>query len=96
MKEYRIYQLIVMRHWTYFNQGLGKTAIVKFFWLLFGFGSIMSGVNYLYSLYLGVAYSIFCYIFGWVFYNKGWNEAEIEVSNRINPFVKEMRKVYKV
>jgi len=92
MKGYK-FKLALHKH--YFDVGYGTTSLVKNLWFVFGFGSIMAGMSYKYALYLGCAYALFCYVFGWAWYRFGWNEAQVEVVNRINPFVQEMRKVYK-
>jgi len=44
------------------------------------------------TMYLFVVYLIFCFFLGWYWVNYSWLSAEIEVSNRLNPFVHEMRK----
>ena len=89
------YKFKLMLHLHYYDLGMGKLAIIKYFWLLGGFGSIVAGVNYIYTLLAGALFVIACYVFGWIYYNWGWLEAATEVSNQINPFVKQMRKVYK-
>ena len=83
-------------HLYYFDKGYGRLSIVKYFWLIVGGLSFQSDVSLVYTIYLGFIYMVICYILGWFWYKKGWNEAEIEVMNQVNPFVQEMRKVYKV
>ena len=43
---------------------------------------------------VSIIYAVFCYLLGWWWLNKGMQEAETEVTNRYNPFVKEMRRYY--
>ena len=90
------YKFKIILHWTYYDIGMGKLSILKYFWLLGGFGSIMAGGNYLWTLLIGVIYVLVSYVLGWAFYQYGWLEADIEVGNQVNPFVKGMRKTYKV
>lgn len=82
-------------HIHYFDKGYGRLSIVKYFWLIYAGGSILEGVDYKYAMYLGLIYMLVCYLIGWYMYNRGWQSAELEVMNQINPFVRDMRKVYK-
>ena len=83
-------------HKRYFETGRGITSDVKYFIALFGAYSVVEKVPLKLTLFLLIAYLIFCYLFGWFWLNKGWYEAEIEVGNQYNQFVKEMRKSYSV
>jgi len=53
----------------------------------------------LYDYFIGalmiLLYAALSYIVGRLYYTKGWVEAEKEVGNRFNKFVKEMRETYK-
>lgn len=48
------------------------------------------------TLIMALAYGAFCYLLGRWAYNSGFSQAEIEVNNKIDPFVKEMRKKRKI
>jgi hypothetical protein len=78
-------------HKRYFDVGMGVTSYLKYPLVLLGFA--IPNVNYI--IIVAVLYAIFCYILGWWWLNYGMCEAETEVSNRYNPFVKEMRTHYK-
>ena len=45
--------------------------------------------------FIGVAYVIFCYFFGMFLFKIGFKEAQNEVMNQNDPFVKEMREKIK-
>ena len=47
------------------------------------------------NIKLSEEYALFCYLFGLIFVKFGWYEADIEITNRFNLFVKEMRHTYK-
>ena len=44
------------------------------------------------TIILGFIYVIFCFFLGRYWITRKWLTAEMEVGNRVNPFVKEMRK----
>jgi len=92
MKGYR-YRLCL--HKAYFDKGYGITSYFKYFLILFGGYSFQQDINLIVTIYITAFYGVFCYLFGWFWYNKGWYEQEIEVGNQFNLFVQEMRKVYK-
>lgn len=76
---------------AYFNEGMGKLNYVKYLLIFFGVASL----DVKWTLIFGIIWGISCYMFGRWWFRKGWKESEVEVTNKINPFVKEMRKVYK-
>ena len=82
-------------HLHYFDTGYGRLSIVKYFWLIAAGGSILSGIDYIYAMYAGIVYMVVCYLFGWAWFRFGWFEAQIEVTNQFNLFVKETRKFIK-
>jgi len=82
-------------HKFYFDKGWGLLSYFKYVFALLGLGSIMQGYNIKLVVYGALFYGIFCYMLGrfWV-----WSkmvEAELEVGNRLNLFVREMRKSIK-
>ena len=74
-------------HKRYLDTGLGVTNYVKYFLVVLG----IALPNPKWIFIVAGLYALFCYIVGWWWINKGMATAETEVSNRINPFVKEMR-----
>ena len=72
---------------TYFDTGFALTQYLKYVLLLFG----ISSLNVKATLILAAGYGIGCYILGWVWLHTDFYKAQIEVSNRYNPFVEEMR-----
>jgi len=85
----RIYKLMLWK--AYFDKGYGWTSIFKWFIAFYG----MSSLNTQTTMIIAVVWAVFCFIIGWLAYRWGWVDAEIEVNNRVNPFVKEMRKKFK-
>ena len=75
-------------HKAYFDKGIGLTNYVKYIIAFFG---IATG-NVKTVMWIAAAYAIFCYILGRLWYKFKLIEAEIEVGNRFNLFVKEIRK----
>lgn len=77
---------------AYFDKGLGLTNYVK---LAIGYFGIAS-LNVKATLIIAAIYFVFCFGIGWFWYKLKFIEAEIEVGNRFNLFVKEMRKKQKL
>ena len=71
----------------YFDLGYGITSYFKLLIALFG----ISSLNVRATMIIAVAYGIFCYTFGWAFVKYGWYSVDIEISNKFNFFVQEMR-----
>ena len=56
----------------------GRLSIIKYFWLLVGFGTIMAGIDYMFAIYAGIIYVIndlmdidLTYKATWVDYEEG-------------------------
>lgn len=79
-------------HKSYFEKGLSLTNFFKWFIAIFGVSNYTYANNVNLTFYLLIIYLIGCYFLGWAWYNKGFVQAETEVSNQFNCFVKEMRK----
>jgi len=75
----------LQRH--YASMGKAVFGFIYGFIALFG---IASG-DWKTTLALGLAFYLVCYLAGRWYCLHGWFEAEIEVNNKFNPFVKEMR-----
>lgn len=78
-------------HKHYFEKGYGLTNYIKYLIALFG----LSSLNVKSTMLMASGYSILCYFVGRWWYTSKAISAEIEVGNRVNPFVKEMRKYTK-
>jgi len=77
----------------YFEKGYAITSYIKYIIVLLGFYSILSNVDIIYISLLMAIYGLSCFFIGWGWYHFKWIEAEIEVNNNFNLFVKEMRNV---
>ena len=83
--------LKVALHKRYFDTGFGILNYLKYPLVLLGFAvPNVRGI-----IAVASVYAVICYVLGWWWLNKGMAEADMEVSNRYNPFVKEMRKKFK-
>jgi len=82
----RLYTLAL--HKAYFDYGFSLTNILK--WLIAFF--ILADQDTSTSLILGFIYAISCYVIGAVAFKIRFNEAEQEVRNQFDLFVKEVRK----
>ena len=61
---------------------------------MIGLGDVISsGGNYTNVMFIGAGVGVLCFIIGCVWYKFGIVEAETEVGNQFNPFVKEMREL---
>lgn len=78
----------------YFDEGYGVTSYLKLPITIFGIGGAISG-EFGNIILMVIFYGIFCYIFGRLMIKHRWTEASIEVNNRLDLFVKEMRKKLK-
>ncbi len=83
-------------HITRFEIGYGKLGLVKYLTFLLAGAGLWTGLfGVVETMIVGFVYLIFCYIFGWWWFASKMFLWQIEVSNRNNLFVTEMRKVYK-
>ncbi len=80
-----------------FNKGYGVTAPIKYLVALIGISNAIVTEKMLVTILAGVGYVIFCFILGYVLYKIKYVNAQIEVTNRYDPYVKEMRnsKIFK-
>jgi hypothetical protein len=77
----------------YFEKGYALTSYFKYLIALIGFADIYINKSIFWVIFLGITYGVSCFILGWIWYNKGYVDAENEVNNRFNPFVKEVREM---
>ena len=73
---------------AYFDKGMGLTNYIKYLIAFVGIASL----NVQLILILGIIYGISCFFLGWWWFKWKWITAEFEVQNKVNLFVKEMRK----
>ena len=78
---------LINLHRAYFEKGLQLTNYVKYFIAFFGLASRDVST----TLIIGLIYAIMCYFIGFLWLKYGFFEAEQEVSNKNNLFVKELR-----
>lgn len=76
---------------SYFDKGFGLTNNLKYPLGLFALYDATSSKNIKITIILGSVWAVSCFFIGWWWYRKDWNAAELEVTNRVNPFVQEMR-----
>ena len=78
----------------YFDQGFGIFNYFKYLVVLVGFERALSH-DLSSTIWILLAYALACFIAGWAYIHYGFWETEIELSNRFNPFVTEMRDAIK-
>jgi len=74
-----------------FGKGYGLTSYIKYIIILFGLAEGFATQSLDKTLIAAFIYGIACFFIGYVWYKYGFVEAEIEVSNQYNLFVKELR-----
>jgi hypothetical protein len=73
---------------SYFDKGLSLTNYLKY---IIAFYSLAVR-DFTAILLFCIAYAIFCFVLGFYWYKSNFIKAEIEVGNKYNLFVEEMRK----
>ena len=81
------YKWTAMLWKSYFDRGYGITSYLKYFIAFFGLTSRDVKTTFI----IGIIYGLSCFLIGWLWYRYGLVETETEISNRFNPFVKEVR-----
>ena len=90
----KLYRIVLFK--AYFDKGWGLMNYPKYILFLVGAGDVIqSGGDYTNVLIAGGILFLFLFLFGKWAYKYGWVAAELEVENKVNPFVNEMRKNYK-
>lgn len=93
MKDETKYKILL--HKRFFDIGYGMTSYLKTLFVVVGVSVAVNKAPVEYIVVVGLLYGIACYVFGYYFVKHKWFEADIEVGNVYNKFVKEMRKTYK-
>ncbi len=77
----------------YFDLGLSLMNLPKYILAAAGGGSLLltGGASTNIVVLSGIGFGIFCFFIGWLWLKLGILEAEYEVRNRFDPFIKEMR-----
>jgi len=76
---------------AYFDKGYAVTSYLKYFVAIIG----IAGFPAKFLIPLFIIYGISCFVVGWIWYKFRITDAENEVGNRYNPFVKQMRRKIK-
>jgi len=74
-------------HKRYFDTGMAVTNYLKYPLVLLGIAKPRVDLILFFSFF----YAFGCYILGWWWLNRGMCDAENEVTNKFNPFVKQVR-----
>ena len=77
---------------NYFDTGWAFWSMIRYVIVLTGLAEGFSTQSLKYTLMIGFAYGIFCYVFGFFWFKYGWINAQHEVANRYNEFMKELRR----
>ena len=79
---------------AYFNKGYAKLSHLTKILLLVGFADVLAtGGDPTRVIIGGILYAIFCLFIGWLIFKVRYIDAELEVENKFNPFVREMREI---
>ena len=82
----KFYKFVLWK--TYFEKGYSITSYLKY---VVAIAAIK--IDSLVTIaWIGVFYAIACFLLGKLWFKYGFMEAEYEVQNNVNPFVREMRK----
>ena len=88
-------KVFLMKQKFYFDLGVGNTSLLIKILAVVGIAAAIEGVSKTALFLYGVAYAVFCYVLGLLYVKYGWYTAAVEVSNRLNLFMKEMRERFK-
>lgn len=77
----------ILKHKAYLDRGMGLTNYLKY--VIAALGIATDNIKFI--LIVALAYAIFSYILGIIWFKYGLVDAEKEVLNQADPFVKEMR-----
>ena len=74
-----------------FNKGYSVTAPVKYLVAFLGVSNVVMTDKMTLAMIMGFSYVIACFILGYVLFRINFVNAQQEVYNRYDPYVKEMR-----
>ncbi len=84
-------KVFLMRQKYYFDLGVGITSLLIKVLAVVGIAAAIEGVDKRVLAIFGLSYGVFCYFLGFIYVKYKWLTASIEVENRLNIFVREMR-----
>jgi len=76
---------------AYFDKGYGVTSYLKYLIAAGGFAAVIDGMKPQILIFIFLFYGFTCFFIGKLWYKYKIADAEKEVDNNINPFVREMR-----
>ena len=77
---------------AYFDNGINLTSYFQ--WIIAYWGITTQDMKS--TFIFAVFYALFCFFLGWLWIRKGMYDANNEIANRFNPFVREVRKKLKI
>ena len=77
---------------AYFEKGYGITSYIKYLIAVFG----LTSQKLFITLLVAVIYGFACLILGKLWFYYRVVDTEYEVQNRVNPFVRQMRRTHKI
>lgn len=93
MKFKTKYKILLLKR--YFDTGYGITNYFKYPLIFFGAYSFQTNIDLMITLLISIIWGVFCFIFGWAFIKYDWYKIDLEITNKLNIFVEEMRKFTK-
>lgn len=93
MQHLNNWQYKIALQFRYFEVGLGKLNYAKYIVALGSAGEALVRENIANGIYILLAFGVVVYLLGAWWFKKGLYEAEQEVNNQYNLFVKEMRSI---
>lgn len=91
--ETKFYKILLWK--AYFDKGFSLLSYLKYILVIVGFGAVFQGVSLWIILEVGFAYAIICLLLGRLWFGLKLINIEIEINNKVNPFVQEMRERFK-
>jgi len=79
------YKLMLWK--AYFDKGYGVSSYFKYLIAFYG----ISSLDVMVTMIIALIYGFSCFFVGWAWYKYKLVDAECEVQNVVNPFVREMR-----
>jgi len=92
----RFYKFALLK--AYFDKGYSLLSYPKYILVLMGFGDVLSsGGESRRVIIIGLIFGLVCFLLGLFWFKAHVIDAEVEVQNRVNPFVGEVRnsKIFK-